>query len=149
MKPVTLVTKRLYFGLDAPRLRDSTERVLSRVHGIPPDRAKMRLNALVDVFRVSATASPAMVDEIVGKGLLRTPLWQLLSSLDCGQMNAWSGKTIFNELLIPLPAVSRGVRVAAIAAAVPRGPAGARKNCSAPRCRLRNLAGASAPTLRD
>lgn len=71
MKPVTLVTKRLYFGLDALRLRDATERVLSRVHGIPPERAKVRLDTLVDDFRVSAAASKAMVDEMVRKGLLR------------------------------------------------------------------------------
>ncbi len=71
MKSVTLVTKRLYFGLDALRLRDATERVLSRVHGIPPDRATVRLDALVQDFRVSAAASRAMVDEMVRKGLLQ------------------------------------------------------------------------------
>jgi len=71
MKPVTLVTKRLYFGLDALRLREATERVLSRLHGIPPDRAKVRLDALVDDFRVSAAASRAIVDEMVRKGLLQ------------------------------------------------------------------------------
>jgi hypothetical protein len=56
--------------VDALRLRDATERVLSRVHGIPPDRAKVRLDALVDDFRVSAAASQALIDEMVRKGLL-------------------------------------------------------------------------------
>ena len=38
-KTPTLVANRLYFGLEALRLRDSTDRVLARVVGIPPDRA--------------------------------------------------------------------------------------------------------------
>jgi len=38
LKTLTLVTKRLYFGVDALRLRDAAERVLLRVQGLPPER---------------------------------------------------------------------------------------------------------------
>jgi hypothetical protein len=68
---MTLVTTRLYFGVDALRLRDATGRVLSRVQGLPPDRATIRLDALVEDFRVSAAASRAMVDQMVQSGLLQ------------------------------------------------------------------------------
>ena len=39
MKSRTLVTERLYFGVDAFRLREATGKVLSRVVGLAPDRA--------------------------------------------------------------------------------------------------------------
>lgn len=71
MKPVTLVTKRLYFGIDPYRLREATERVLTRIDGIPPERAAVRLDALVEDFRISAAASRTMVDEMVRQGLLQ------------------------------------------------------------------------------
>ena len=70
MKTMTLVTRRLYFGVDALRLRDATGRVLSRLQGLPPDRATVRLDALVEDFRVSAAASRMMVEQMVKDGLL-------------------------------------------------------------------------------
>ncbi|HEX9302313.1 MAG TPA: hypothetical protein VF959_08195 [Casimicrobiaceae bacterium] len=70
MKALTLVTKRLYFGLDALQLRDATGRVLSRVHGLPPHRATVRLDALEQDFRVTPSASRALADEMVESGLL-------------------------------------------------------------------------------
>ena len=33
MKTLTLVTKRLYFGIDPLRLREASGRVLARIHG--------------------------------------------------------------------------------------------------------------------
>jgi len=71
MKPLTLVTKRLYFGLDALQLRDATGRVLSRLHGLPPHRATVRLDALEQDFRVTPSASRALADEMVESGLLQ------------------------------------------------------------------------------
>src|SRR4030095_16763314 len=70
MKALTLVTKRLYFGLDALQLRDATGRVLSRVHGLPPHRATVRLDGLAQDLRVTPSASRALADEMVESGLL-------------------------------------------------------------------------------
>ena len=41
MKARTLVSDRLYFGLDPFRLRAATSRALSRVVGLPPERARL------------------------------------------------------------------------------------------------------------
>jgi hypothetical protein len=70
MKPPTLVSGRLYFGVDARKMRESTARVLARVEGLPPERAVVRLDALVEDFRVGIAASRAMIDEMLKRGLL-------------------------------------------------------------------------------
>ena len=70
MKTPTLVANRLYYGLQALRLRDSTDRVLSRVVGVPPDRATVALQALAQDFHLGTAASRAVVDEMVQTGLL-------------------------------------------------------------------------------
>ncbi len=70
MKPLTLVTRKLYFGVDAQRMREASARVLARVEGQPPDRAVVKLDALVEDFRVSAAASRSMIDEMLRRGLL-------------------------------------------------------------------------------
>lgn len=69
-KTPTLVANRLYFGLEALRLRDSSDRVLSRVVGIPPERATVGLRALAQDFHLGTAASRALVDEMVRGGLL-------------------------------------------------------------------------------
>ncbi len=71
MKPVTLVTTRLYFGVDALRMRDAAARVLTRVQGLPSHRRTVRLEMLLEDFHVGAAASRAMVDEMVQSGLLQ------------------------------------------------------------------------------
>ena len=40
-KQRTLITKTLYFGIDAQRLRDASGRVLSRIVGLTPERARV------------------------------------------------------------------------------------------------------------
>ena len=71
MKSLTLVTRRLYFGVDARRLRDSAERVLLRVQGLPPERARVRIDALEHDFGWSPGATRAMVDQMIQGGLLQ------------------------------------------------------------------------------
>ena len=71
MKAVTLVTSKLYFGVDAQQMRESTARVLSRLEHLPPDRPVIKLDAIVEDFRVSAAASRPMIDEMVRHGLLQ------------------------------------------------------------------------------
>ena len=71
MRTMTLVANRLYCGLDAVQLRNATSRVLSRVEGVAEEVATVRLESLVEDFRVSAAASRTMVQQMVRKGLLR------------------------------------------------------------------------------
>src|SRR5687767_12239975 len=70
MKTPTLVANRLYHGLDPLRLRDSTDRVLARVVGVPNDRATVALEAIAEDFRLGTAASRAVVDEMLRGGLL-------------------------------------------------------------------------------
>ena len=69
-KTMTLVARHLYFGLDPLRLRDAANRVLQR---LPEDRsisATVRLDALVEDFRLTPAASKAIVEEMVQNGVL-------------------------------------------------------------------------------
>jgi hypothetical protein len=68
--PVTLVHRKLYFGIEAMRLRESAARVLTRLHGLPPERAIVKLDALLDDFRIGAAASQTMVEEMVRRRVL-------------------------------------------------------------------------------
>ena len=70
MKPRTLIRQHLYFGIDAERLREASGRVLSRVVGLPPERARVRAEHLEQDFRVDRVEGKALVDEFVAKGLL-------------------------------------------------------------------------------
>jgi hypothetical protein len=71
MTPLTLIDRKRYFGLHAMQLRDSTARLLERLQGMPPDRCVVKLDALVEDFRVSAAASRTMIEEMVRHGLLQ------------------------------------------------------------------------------
>jgi len=71
VKAMTLYSKRLYFGVDALRLRDAAERVLLRVQGLPPERARVNIDALEHDFGWNPSASPAMVEQLVQSGMLQ------------------------------------------------------------------------------
>src|SRR4030095_8260587 len=71
MKALTLVTRKLYFGVDAMQMRDSTARVLSRLGQTPSDPRVDKLSALIGAFRISAPGSRRMVDEMLRHGLLQ------------------------------------------------------------------------------
>ena len=70
---MTLVAKHLYFGMDPLRLRDAANRVLARLPEDTTVRATVRLDALVEDFRLTAATSRAVVEEMVASGVL-TPL---------------------------------------------------------------------------
>lgn len=70
MPTPTLVTKRLYFGVDALRLRDATERVVTQVAGSPNGNAVVGFQTLAQEFGLGAEASRAAVAEMVREGLL-------------------------------------------------------------------------------
>jgi len=67
----SLITHRVYFGLEAQRLRDGSGRVLARVVGLAPERAHVSLNHLAQDFGLDASEGRAIVDELVAEGLLR------------------------------------------------------------------------------
>ena len=70
MNVFQLVTRRLYFGLDATQLRNSAERVLTRVHGQPPERSVVGLDTLARDFQLSPRDSLTVVEQLVKSGLL-------------------------------------------------------------------------------
>lgn len=73
MKTRTLVTDRLYFGLDALTLRTASARVLARVVGLPPQRARVSLRALCQDFCVDEAQGQALIQELVAGRLVEPP----------------------------------------------------------------------------
>jgi hypothetical protein len=67
---MTLVAKHLYFGLDPLRLRDAANRVLSRIPEHITNHASVRLDALLDDFRLGASTSRPILDQMVKDGVL-------------------------------------------------------------------------------
>jgi hypothetical protein len=70
-KQRTLTTDRKYFGVDAARLRDGSGRVLSRVVGLAPERARVRARHVRQDFGLDTVEGQALVDQFVAEGLLR------------------------------------------------------------------------------
>jgi hypothetical protein len=73
MKARTLVTQRLYFGMNALDLRAATARVASRVVGLPPERARVSTRSLRQDFGVDSVQGNALVQQFVAEGLLEPP----------------------------------------------------------------------------
>jgi hypothetical protein len=71
MKSMTLVAKHLYFGMDPLNLRDAANRVVARLPEDTTVRPVVRLDALVEDFRLTAGASRALVDQLVADGVLQ------------------------------------------------------------------------------
>jgi len=71
MRARTLVTHRRYFGLDAVSLRAATGRVLSRVVGLPRDRARITDSQLRVDFGVDTIDARVLVEGMVEGGLLQ------------------------------------------------------------------------------
>jgi hypothetical protein len=70
MKIRTLISNQLYFGLEPLDLRRGTERTLSRVFGLPADRARVTRETLREDFRLDTAGSEALVHAFVSDGLL-------------------------------------------------------------------------------
>lgn len=71
MKVTTLVSDRRYFGVDAMTLRAASRRILARVVGLPPERARITAQALRQDFGVDTVVGNMLVNELVAEGLLR------------------------------------------------------------------------------
>jgi hypothetical protein len=67
----TLVTHRRYFGLEPLRLRAAAARVLTRVAGLAPERARVSARHVRDDFGVTTATGRMLVDELLEAGLLR------------------------------------------------------------------------------
>ncbi len=67
---MTLVARHLYFGMDPLRLRDAANRVLARVPEDTSISAVVKLDALVDDLHLTPAASKAIIEEMVGSGVL-------------------------------------------------------------------------------
>jgi hypothetical protein len=67
---MTLVRKRLYFGMDPLRLRDAANRVLTRVPEDVTAPAIVGFEALAEDFLLTASASRVAVDQMVQEGYL-------------------------------------------------------------------------------
>lgn len=74
MKPRTLITDRLYYGLEPTQLRTATARTLSRVVGLAPERARVSAANLQLDFALDTAQASAVVDELVADGLLQPPV---------------------------------------------------------------------------
>ena len=73
MKARTLVTQRLYFGMNALDLRTASARVLSRVVGLPPERARVSARSLRQDFGVDTVRGNALVEQFIAEGLVERP----------------------------------------------------------------------------
>jgi hypothetical protein len=71
MKSRTLVARQRYFGLDPFHLRTGAGRVLTRVVGLPPSRARVRAEHLKQDFAVDTIEGDALLHQLVDHGLLR------------------------------------------------------------------------------
>ena len=74
MKARTLVTHRIYFGMDPLNLRAASARVFARVVGLPPERARVSARSLRQDFGLDdAETGQALIDEFVAERLLDPP----------------------------------------------------------------------------
>ena len=71
MKSRTLIAHHRYFGVDAVQLRTAAGRVLTRVVGQPPGRARVRADHVKQDFAVDTVGGEALLHELVDGGLLR------------------------------------------------------------------------------
>ena len=71
MKIRTLISNQLYFGLEPLDMRRGTERTLSRVFGLPPDRVRVTRETLREDFRLDTAESETLLRAFVGDGLLQ------------------------------------------------------------------------------
>lgn len=73
MKTRTLIADRLYYGLDPAHLRAATARALTRVVGLPPERARVSAANLRHDFALDTVQADALMAEFVAEGMLQPP----------------------------------------------------------------------------
>jgi hypothetical protein len=70
MRIRTLCSHQRYFGMEPMALRHAAGRVLLRVHGLPPERARVSAQRLREDFGVDTTVGTVLVNDLVSGGLL-------------------------------------------------------------------------------
>jgi hypothetical protein len=70
MKVRTLVSHHRYFGMEPQALRHAAGRVLLRVAGLPPERARVSAQRLREDFGVDTVEGTVLLNQLVGGGLL-------------------------------------------------------------------------------
>ena len=70
MKARTLMSHHRYFGMEPVALRHAAGRVLLRVAGLPPERARVSAQRLREDFRVDTVEGAALLEQLVVSGLL-------------------------------------------------------------------------------
>jgi len=73
VKTRTLIADRLYYGLEPAHLRTATARTLTRVVGLPPERARISAANLRHDFALDTVQADALVAEFVAEGMLQPP----------------------------------------------------------------------------
>ena len=65
-----LLRHRQYFGVEPQKLRAAAARVVARVAGLPPERARVTARQLHQDFGVDTTEGRPLLEELVAEGLL-------------------------------------------------------------------------------
>ena len=65
-----LLKHRQYFGVEPLKLRAAAARIVARVAGLPPERARVTARQLHHDFGVDTTEGRPLVEELVAEGLL-------------------------------------------------------------------------------
>jgi len=71
MPGMTLATNQRYYGFEPAQLLQCAARVLTRVSGLPPERARVTARNLQQDFALDTIQGRALVDEFVENGLLQ------------------------------------------------------------------------------
>ena len=73
MRVRTLITQRLYFGMDAMTLRAGMGRVLARCAGVPIELTRVSARHLHQDFMLGEDEGNALINQFVDEGLLKAP----------------------------------------------------------------------------
>jgi hypothetical protein len=65
-----LLKHRHYFGVEPDRLRAAAARIVARVAGLTPDRARVTSRQLLNDFGVDTVEGMSLVDDLVSEGLI-------------------------------------------------------------------------------
>lgn len=65
-----LLKHRQYFGVEPLKLRAAAARIVARIAGLPPERARVTVRQLHHDFGVDTTEGGPLVEELVAEGLL-------------------------------------------------------------------------------
>jgi hypothetical protein len=71
MPVMTLATNQRYYGFEPAHLLQCAARVLTRIAGLPPERARVSARSLQQDFALDTIQARALVDDFIQNGLLQ------------------------------------------------------------------------------